>query len=71
MRRNKGLLLVAIALVIGGLLVFYFSYYYGKEGEKQATVENADMGREKRAQEEQAVSGQEDGKRAYGVFHIS
>ncbi len=58
MRRNKGLLLLAIALIIGGLLVFYFSYYYGKEGEKQATVENTDMDREERAQEEQAVTAE-------------
>jgi len=58
MRRNKGLLLLAIALIIGGLLVYYFSYYYGKEGEKQATVENADMDREERAQEAEAVTAE-------------
>jgi hypothetical protein len=33
MRRNKGLLFLAIALIICGLLVFYFSYFHGKEGE--------------------------------------
>jgi len=58
MRRNKGLLLLAIALIIGGLLVYYFSYHYGKEGEKQATVENADMDREERPEGVEAVTAE-------------
>ena len=58
MRRNKGLLFLAIALIIGGLLVFYFTYYYGKEGKKQPTVENADVDREQKAQEAEAVTAE-------------
>ena len=65
MRRNKGLLFLAIALIIGGLLVFYFSYYYGREGEKQSAVQDAEkrevMDRGERSQETEAekVSGEQ------------
>jgi len=68
MRRNKGLLFLAIALIIGGLLVFYFSYYYGKEGGKQSAVQEAEkqevMDREERSQEADAVTAE---KEAEGV----
>jgi hypothetical protein len=70
MRRNRGLLVLAIALIIGGLVVFYFSYYYGREGEKQATVDNTvkpkSMDREERDQEEQAVTAQKKTKEVSG-----
>jgi predicted permease len=34
MKGNRGLMLLVIALIAGGLLVFYFTYFV-KEGEKQ------------------------------------
>jgi len=41
MRGNKGLLLLVIALIAGGLLVLYFTYY-GKEAEKKPPVREAE-----------------------------
>jgi hypothetical protein len=41
MKGNRGLLLLVIALIAGGLVVFYFSYY-GEEGEKRPTVQEAE-----------------------------
>jgi len=40
MKSNRGLLLLVIALITGGLIVFYFSYY-GNESEKQRTIREA------------------------------
>lgn len=65
MRRNKGLLLVAIALIIGGLLVFYFSYYYGKEGEKQPAVQGEVMDREERPEGVEAVTAEKKNGRGF------
>jgi hypothetical protein len=50
MKGNRGLLLLVIALIAGGLVVFYFSYY-GEEGEKRPTVQEAEE-REAKAVEE-------------------
>ncbi len=53
MRGNRGLLLLIIALIAGGLMVFYFSYY-GKKGEKQpAFQEEEDL--KERAEEAEGV----------------
>jgi hypothetical protein len=41
MKGNRGLLFLVIALIAGGLVVFYFSYY-GEEGEKRPTVQEAE-----------------------------
>lgn len=49
MKRNRGLLLLVIALIAGGLLVLYFS---GKEGEKQPVFQEE----EKREAEDTPVS---------------
>ncbi|MFB0521137.1 MAG: hypothetical protein ACETWD_06865 [Desulfatiglandales bacterium] len=49
MKRNRGLLLLVIALIAGGLLVLYFS---GKEGEKQPVFQEE----EKREAEDTSVS---------------
>ena len=40
MKWNRGLLLLVIALITGGLIVFYFSYS-GNESEKQQTIREA------------------------------
>lgn len=50
MKGNRGLLLLVIALIAGGLVVFYFSYYR-EEGEKRPTVQEAEE-REAKALEE-------------------
>jgi hypothetical protein len=69
MRRNKGLLFLAIALIIGGLLVFYFSYY-GKEGEKQSAVQDAEkqevIDREERSQEANAATAEKQAEKVSG-----
>ncbi len=41
MRRNKGLLFAAIALIIVGLLVLYFTRYYGREAKEKLTAGEA------------------------------
>jgi len=41
MKGNRGLLLLVIALIAGGLLVFYYSYF-GSESEKQPTFQEAE-----------------------------
>ena len=51
MRGNKGLLLLVIALIAGGLMVFYFSYY-GREREKQPTFREAEERETKAPREE-------------------
>jgi len=43
MKGNRGLSLLVIALIAGGLMVFYFSYY-GKEGEKKPTFQEPGKG---------------------------
>jgi hypothetical protein len=43
MKGNRGLSLLVIALIVGGLMVFYFSYY-GKEGEKKPTFQGPGKG---------------------------
>ena len=52
MKGNRGLLLLVIALIAAGLVVFYFSYY-GEEGEKRPTVQEAEE-REAKANPEAA-----------------
>ena len=42
MKGNRGLLLLIIALVVGGLIVFYFSYY-GKAPERQPSLKEAEQ----------------------------
>ena len=51
MRGNKGLLLLVIALIAGGLMVFYFSYY-GREREKQPAFREAEERETKAPREE-------------------
>jgi len=44
MKWNRGLLLLVIALIAGGLLVFYFTYF-GNESRKQTTSQEAEKGK--------------------------
>ena len=53
MRRNKGLLLLVIALIAGGLMALYFGYY-GKKVEKQPAFREAEDLKE-RAKEAEGV----------------
>jgi hypothetical protein len=42
MKGNRGLLLLIIALIVGGLIVFYFSYY-GEESERQSGIQETEQ----------------------------
>jgi len=43
MKGNRGLILLVIALIVGGLLVFYYTYF-GSESKKQPTFQEAEKG---------------------------
>ena len=61
MKGNRGLLFLVIALIAGGLVVFYFTYF-GKESKKQPIVQEAEKGKseelEKDTTETQAIIAQ-------------
>jgi len=58
MKRNRGLLLLIIALIAGGLTVFYFRYC-GKESEKQLSLQEAEKREAKDLEERPQQAPQE------------
>jgi len=60
MKMNRGALLLVIALIVSGLIVFYFTYY-SKKGEKEPTLQEVGEGEarnlEERAQEAEDTVG--------------